>query len=183
MNDCGVLQHDIDCLCDVIVTEPTPINYGLEDHWLLSMVANHFDVHLFNNGKEFGSLLEKCDKFLNVYFHEDDGGERVTSKFQRVREKAESIVASHNGDLTPTELCYALGMEEAEFVKCITFGNLSSNSGMTLEKMDRIVRMRREGMSHYKVCNILGIKNLNKNTGVAGWLSRTFIDPYDKVEA
>lgn len=175
--DCGVLEHDMNCLCDVIITEPTPVNYGLEDHWLLSMVAEHFDFHLFNSGKEFGSLLEKCDKFLNAYFDEENLGVPVTSKFRLVRDKAEFIVASHNGDLTPTELCQQLGMEEEEFVKCMSYGKPKGN---TLERMDKFVRLRKEGVTHTRACGIMQVKNKTRHTGLYGWLSRTFVDPYEQ---
>lgn len=32
--NCGVMTHDEECLCDVIVKEVTPINYGLPDYLL-----------------------------------------------------------------------------------------------------------------------------------------------------
>ena len=178
MIDCGVLEHDVDCVCDVIITEPTPVRCGIDDHWVLSMVAKHLDIDLFNSRENFGLLLEKCDEFLAVYLDEKKN-HPPSIFYKKVREKAESIVIERQGGVLPSEVRDALGLDDAEFLECMTYGK---PKGMTVERMDKIVKMRQSGMSHYKMCNILGIKNKNKQMGLAGWLSRIFVDPYVKVE-
>lgn len=42
--DCGVAEHDEDCLCDVIITEPVSTLKGLQDNWALMAVAKYFDM-------------------------------------------------------------------------------------------------------------------------------------------
>lgn len=196
--DCGVLEHDMDCLCDVVITEPTPVNFTIEDHWLLSMVADYFDIHLDESPEKFGFLLEKSLEFLTAY-HIDKGvfdislykkrgghvgnsdhGEPPAMFYQRVRQKAESMVSSRGGAITLTALRDLLGLEEERFMECISFGK---HKGLTMERMNEYLDLRRGGMNHRAASKATGFTNFNRKTGVNGWLCRTFIDPYDKVEA
>mgnify|MGYP003109166883 CR=1 FL=1 len=172
--DCGVAGHNLDCVCDVIITEPTPIRFGVDDHWLLRMVARYFDLDFVQSPESFGFLLEKCEEFLIVYSDKRQVAP-PTVYYKMIREKCEAIVAERKGELMPSDLPVILGVEKDKFLECMTYGK---PEGMTVERMDKIVKMRHSGMSHYKMCNILGIKNKNKQMGLPGWLSRIFIDPY-----
>lgn len=172
--DCGVAEHDLDCLCDVIVTDPTPVRFGVDDHWLLSMVAKYFEMDFVKSRESFGVLLEKTEEFLVVYLEKRDV-DPPSVMYKKVRDKAEQIVADRQGDLMPSDLQDILGLHGDKFLEHMTYGK---PNGMTIERMDKIVSMRRSGMSHYKVCNILGIINKNKQMGLPGWLSRIFVDPY-----
>lgn len=196
--DCGVLEHDMDCLCDVVIVEPTPVNFTTKDHWLLSMVAEHFDIHLDESQEQFGFLLEKCLEFLVVYqiekgvfdtsLYKKRGGhtgnvghgEAPALLYQRVREKAETMVHSRLGNLTVYELRDLLGLDTDKFLQCISFGK---QKGLTMERLQEYLELRREGKSHRASSTATGFTNYNRKSGVNGWLCRTFIDPYDKVRA
>ena len=41
---CGVVAHDIDCLCDVVVTTPTPILVDPVDGWQGEEIAEFLDL-------------------------------------------------------------------------------------------------------------------------------------------
>ena len=41
---CGVVAHDIDCLCDVVVTTPTPILIDPVDGWQGEHIAEFLDL-------------------------------------------------------------------------------------------------------------------------------------------
>jgi hypothetical protein len=172
--DCGVAGHDLDCVCDVIITEATPVRYGTDDHWVLSMIAKYFEIDFVESRESLGFLLEKSEEFLTVHLEKRDVLP-PTVLYKNTREKSERIVAERQGCLKPSDLQDILGLHGDKFLEHMTFGK---PRGMTVERMDKIVSMRQSGMSHYKMCNILGIKNKNKQMGLAGWLSRTFVDPY-----
>ena len=44
MYTCGVVAHDIDCLCDVVVTTPTPILVDPVDGWQGENIAEFLDL-------------------------------------------------------------------------------------------------------------------------------------------
>lgn len=175
---CGVEGHDLDCLCDVYVTEITPVMYGTDDHWVLSMIAKYFEIDFVESRESLGFLLEKSEEFLTVHLEKRDVSP-PSVLYKKTREKAEEIVAVRQGKLMPSELQDILGLHGDKFLEYMTYGKPRA---MTIEKMDKIVTMRRSGMSHYKMCNILGIINKNKQMGLAGWLSRIFVDPYMEVK-
>ena len=176
--DCGVDGHDLDCVCDVIITEPTPIRFGVDDHWLLKMVAQYFDLNFVQSPESFGFLLEKCEEFLIVY-SDKRKVDPPSVYYRMIRKKSEAIVAERKGELLPSDLPEILGLDKDKFLECMTYGK---PNGMTVERMDKIVNMRRSGMSHYKMCTIMNINNKNKRMGLPGWLSRIFVDPYVKVK-
>lgn len=196
---CGVLEHDEYCLCDVIITEFTPVNYGTDNHWLLSMVAKHFELDLCNSPENFEFLLDKCLEFLVAYqvnkgvfdthlykkrgghpWYAKDHGEAPAMLYQRVRQEAESVILSRQGSLSVCDLRDILGLETDKFLEYVSYGK---QEGLTMERMQSYLDLRRTGLNHRASSVATGFTNFNRKTGVNGWLCRTFIDPYDRIEA
>lgn len=68
---CGVDGHDSDCLCDVKITEPTPIRYGFADCW------KHADIVQRATGYEDGEGGAQLADFLEALARGFDATQRM----------------------------------------------------------------------------------------------------------
>lgn len=55
---CKVRKHQDDCLCDVVVKEPAPINFGFTDVWHADIVAKAVGYKEGNEGAALADFLE-----------------------------------------------------------------------------------------------------------------------------
>ena len=183
--NCGTMEHTDDCLCDVIVTEPTPINYGLSDHWVLSMVAKHFDMSIPFSNADLTFLLEKSHQFLEVYlpikdrinlpsFPHRDGMEIPAKYWKRMRAHIVDVVEQCEGRILPSEVCEQMDLTHEEFVNGLSSHH--PNPNMTVELMDTLVTRMRQGSSYRSLYKQYGLAN--KLTGTPRFLRDTFVVPY-----
>jgi len=78
--NCGVKTHDYDCLCDVIVKEVTPINYGLPDYLLGGRwVASRLGIGTPWTATSFVEFMEAYLKAWDIYAKPVDDGSRMKS--------------------------------------------------------------------------------------------------------
>lgn len=62
---CGVAVHDDDCLCDVNVDEPTPINFDPKTHWGVKIAVSA--GYTYESPEELLDLLEALAKAKDAY--------------------------------------------------------------------------------------------------------------------
>jgi len=147
---CGVAGHHELCLCDVHVEKPAEINTSLSGNWLLSMVAEHFDLsYPFDNDK-FGFLLQKSSRFLDSYYEE--GGscipyERGELTRNEYKELAERMFEEHEGE-TLTEILQSMGTPYHVFIHAITDGNRDPHN-TPLELLERVIADLKAGVLSY----------------------------------
>jgi len=151
---------------------------------------------LCNSPENFEFLLDKCLEFLVAYQVKKgvfdthlyrkrggrshiDRGEAPAMLYQRVRQEAESVVSSRQGGLSVYDLRDILGLETDKFLEYVSYGK---QKGLTMERMQSYLDLRRTGLNHRASSVATGFTNFNRKTGVNGWLCRTFIDPYDRIE-
>lgn len=156
--DCGVLEHDEDCLCDVIISEPVSIDVGLRDNWALLAVAKYFDMSLPFSPDDFGFLLEKTDKFLEAYFVERkemtlDGfvpynmEEGFPNYCERAKEYFIFLATAKKGDILPSQIAEHMQLSHQDFIEVMTHAS-PKNEKMTVETLDFMVTEMRKGVSH-----------------------------------
>ena len=164
---CGVLEHDEDCLCDVIITDPVSIDVGLRDNWALHAVAKYFDMSVPFSAEDFGFLLEKTDKFLEAHFAEKrqmtlDGfvpyqvDEGLLNYYERVKEYFIFLATAMKGDILPSEIAAHMKLSNEEFIHAMTHG-AHQNKKLSVEILDFMVTEMRNGATHnylYKNCGV-----------------------------
>lgn len=85
VTDCGDTTHDPDCLCDVIIIDPTPINYGLTDVWHGDAIARAIGVGVpWKHGDvaDFGDALLKA---YDIWSRPNRRGERIEGEVLRLK--------------------------------------------------------------------------------------------------
>ena len=81
IDQCGIAEHDEDCLCDVVVTTPTPINVrSVSELWGGDAICNIFDL---SGPVEPDNLLEFFEKLL--YGYDMNAGSRTSIRNVRPR--------------------------------------------------------------------------------------------------
>lgn len=183
--NCGTMEHTDDCLCDVIITKPTPINYGLADHWLLHMVAKHFEMSIPFSNADLAFLLQKSEEYLEVYmpqryklnlpsFPHRDNCEIPARYWQRMREHIANVVRLCDGRILPSEVCEQMELSEHEFIDGLSCHK--SNGTITVGLMDKMVYEMRQGKSFTSFAKENGMST--KLRGITALLRNTMVLPY-----
>lgn len=183
--NCGTMEHTDDCLCDVIITEPTTVNYGLADHWLLHMVAKHFDMSIPFSNADLAFLLQKSEEYLEVYmpqrdklnlpsFPHRDNCEFPARYWQRMKEHFANVVELCQGRILPSEVCEQMKLTEREFLDGMS--GHKANSNMTLSVLDKMVYEMRQGRPYAPFAREHGLHTSTQ--GVTALIKSTMVLPY-----
>lgn len=60
--DCGVPAHEAECLCDVVITKPTPVNYGGHELDHAGLVMRYHELGAPWDGDKLAVLLDGLDR-------------------------------------------------------------------------------------------------------------------------
>lgn len=181
--DCGVAEHDDDCLCDVIITQPVSTLKGLQDNWALMAVAKYFDMSVPFSAEDFGFLLEKTDQFLEAYFVKkgamDLGGfvpysteENLLNYYERMREYFVFLAEAHKGDILPSEAAEYMGLSHEEFVIGMTQNSTIDPARMNVPNLDFMVTEMRKGVTYNYLHKNHGLPRMSHSHSGLVWLVR-----------
>lgn len=190
--DCGVLEHDESCLCDVVLPDkPTPIVTSLMDNWVLGMVAKYFDLSYPWDSDKLGFLMEKASVFLDEWFTlhkrtdmfadlehltpQEQGHETYFQYCARARQLAQRIVERTEGDVTLREVADIMRLNELEFISLMTFGK--PDSAVTMDDYMNFVSDLRAGCLFREASRNNNFTTFERQ-GFRKWLDQVFVEPY-----
>ena len=194
---CGVDGHDDTCLCDVQVGASAPTVTSLVDNWLLSMVANYFDLSLPWTPTKLAFLLEKSSVFLEEYYRVqgqasamevanvppriNEGREGARETFpQYVKRTKEAIaeVARRLGDeCLPSQVAELCQIDHTTMVELLSMKR-NDPSLIPPDCYDTVVLELRAGLlSNRAIAQRHGL-NRDPRSGTIPWLKETFITQF-----
>jgi len=91
--DCGVAQHDADCMCDVQVHEPTPINFAPTEVWHGQLILS-LNEHLGYpwTGAKFADFYEALTFGYDCWRKHNEAGAEQHDNLLKFLRSGESIV-------------------------------------------------------------------------------------------
>lgn len=190
---CGVAGHKDSCLCDVVIDREEEVNTGLVDNWVLSMVADYFDLSWPWTPEKFGFLLEKASVFLDEYhassirsiessthIEPQMSGESFPSYTGRVRKQIAQIVLEVGPSALPSQVFGLCAMGHDEMVRVLT---MNRTQGTEVEEYtyDKVVREIREGKPLKRICRENNLPAPSgSGQGLVNWLKKTFVTQFQE---
>ena len=187
VDQCGVEEHPEDCLCDVVITTPTPVNVrSIAELWGGQSICNIFDLA---GPWEPDNLLDFFEKLLYGYdahrgsvtsirtvrprIMERAGNETLPSYWKRVRMVIEDTYRD-SPDANILDVLDMLNLSVEEFRDCILFKRLTPEWNR-----DTLVEMQgdaRNSLGHNKFARKYGLNPDKGRSGdiVYGLLGGTF---------
>lgn len=150
---CGIDEHSNDCLCDVHVTDPTPIKYGVDDIIELRSVAKYLGLSFPYDANSFGKMLEVASvlierkhaavKSKEEFFRELEGdtGDQKRSKYRAYIKKE---YATHAVS-TVYETMQLLGIDYETLLDSLTWGHRTPED-LPLSELETLVAELSEGV-------------------------------------
>lgn len=85
MNNCGQSAHQPECLCDVVIVQATPINYGLTDVWHGEAIARALNVGVPWKSSDLVVFGEALLKAYDIWSRQERRGETIEGEVIRIK--------------------------------------------------------------------------------------------------
>lgn len=115
--NCGTANHEEECLCDVHVTEPTPINFGLTDTWHGEAIARAMGVGVPWRSCDVADFAESLLKAYDIWARDERRGEPIEGEVLRIK-----VCDLLQAGESMTDVATILGKPWATVIRAMTNG-------------------------------------------------------------
>lgn len=180
IDQCGIVDHEDGCLCDVIITAPVEIMSEVSDLWMLQEVAEYFDYSIPWTPDKLLDLFERLlilhDKWIDGgYAKSVNNNGSITGRlnqetyfqyWKRVKESVVDHYHSTNGTIADT--IKSLGLTIDDYNTAVSYNR--GRRSYTWDDVNAIVQDVQDGISLYKLCEKWGLSD----RGAGKWYHENF---------